>query len=65
MGGGEWEKILSRVREIHKPLFVLSTYTSFRIYDHIELDYRLLSAAMWVMGIELRSSERTATAFNH
>ena len=46
-------------------VFVLSTYVSFRIYDHIELDYRLLSAAMWVMGIELRSSERTVIVLNH
>jgi hypothetical protein len=36
-----------------------------RVSDPVELCYRQLSAAIWVLGIESRSSRRTARALKH
>jgi hypothetical protein len=35
-----------------------------KVSNHLELDYRLLSAAMWVLGIEPVSSGRAASALH-
>lgn len=36
-----------------------------RTWDPLELEYRLLLASVWLLGIKPQSSGRTTSAFNH
>jgi hypothetical protein len=43
----------------------LSACTTYVPEEGIRFHYRWLSATIWVLGIELRTSGRTVSALNH